>query len=389
MEFQAKGIPIDEKIILNHLLDKGLLDRAGGPTSVVDLLAYDLDPSRFRHNVQTLTEKLARRMTIKAAESMREAAFTADSADELLDATGAPITAIHDTILAIKPPQSLRVVINSVLLEAESLMKGETSPMGMKTNIPVIDRKFLGMHRNRTVVISGYPSGGKSLLAGQFCAEAFKEGHNSLFVSLEMSKADLVKRLICYLGGIAGKALRDPKEFAWKQSDGKRESLSMEELKRIQNGATILNDAPFEIEHLTGANEQAIAAVIRKHHRKSPLAMVVVDFAQRIRPSSETRGQSREQQLSHASKVLADLAQELGFCLLLLSQLSKDGATKHAEALNEDCDLHLQILQDKDSKEHMGIAVPKDRHNGQVGALLPVKLNEWMIRFEEQTQKAP
>jgi hypothetical protein len=97
------------------------------------------------------------------------------------------------------------------------------------------------------------------------------------------------------------------------------------------------------------------------------------------------RRESKEQQLAHASNHLADLSRELGFCLLLPSQLNKEGAAKHAEAINEDADLHLQIIQDRSGPaptlDHIGIAVAKDRHHGHDGKILPIVLDGPMIRF--------
>jgi hypothetical protein len=110
-----------------------------------------------------------------------------------------------------------------------------------------------------------------------------------------------------------------------------------------------------------------------------------VDYAQRIRPAPEKIRESREQQLAHASNYLADLSKELGFTLLLPSQLNKEGAAKHAEAINEDADLHLQIIQDRSGTaptfDHIGIAVVKDRHHGQDGSMLPIILDGPMLRF--------
>lgn len=385
--FSAHGKPFDVHLVLQHLLDNGKLDRVGGPLAVAELLNFDIDPSKFRLHVQTLTDKLARRMALRAAEAITSAALhQTDNPEALLDATSAPITAIHDTLLSIKPSETIASVVNGILDDIQAKIRGQKSPMGIRTGIPVLDNKFLGLHPGRTTIVSGYPSGGKSILAGQLCAEAFKEGHQTLFVSLEMSKQDLASRLMAYLAKMEGRAINDPVTYAMTQSNGDRKSLNKHELLAIQNACLQLQRAPFEIERLVGANDQTIAAVIRKHHRKNPLKVVAVDFAQRIRASSETKLQSREQQLSHASKVMADLAAELGFSMILLSQLNKEGAAKHAEALNEDCDLHLQILQDKESKDHLGIAVPKDRHCGQMGALLPVYLNEEFLRFEERRE---
>jgi len=379
------GQLIELTTLIQALIDTGKLARLGGASGITDIYTYMPSPGHLQHYCEMLSEKLARRMAIKAAGELERVAYEASDANELLDATGAPITAIHDTLLSLKPTEDMTAVLETVLNDLKDKIEGKKSPMGIKTDIPVIDRKFLGLHPGRTTIISGYPSGGKSVLAGQLCAAAFLEGHRTLFVSLEMPKAQLAQRLICYIAGIKGKAMSNPREYAEEMSNGHIHTIDKGTLQKIGLATSRMKSAPFDIEHLLGANEQMISSVIRKHHRKDPLKVVVVDFAQRMRASAEVKQQSREQQLSHGSKVLADLAQELGFSLLLLSQLNKEGAAKHAEALNEDCDLHLQIIQDKETKKHIGIAVPKDRHCGQMGALLPVVLNEEYVRFDEKS----
>jgi replicative DNA helicase len=379
------GQLIELTTLVQALLDNGKLARIGGPSALTDLYTYAAATGNLQHYCAMLAEKLSRRMAVSAAEELHRVAYEAEDANELLDATGAPITAIHDTLLSLRPPEDMKIVLDRVLDDLRDKIEGKKSPMGIKTEIPVIDRKFLGLHAGRTTIVSGYPSGGKSILAGQLCAAAFLDGHRTLFVSLEMPKHELVQRLICYIAGIKGKAMSNPREYAAETSNGHVHTIDKGTLQKIALATTRIKAAPFDIEHLLGANELVISAVIRKHHRKGQLKVVVVDYAQRIRASAEVKSQSREQQLSHASKVLADLAKELGFSLILLSQLNKEGAAKHAEALNEDCDLHLQIIQEKETKKHLGIAVPKDRHSGQMGALLPVTLNEEFIRFEERS----
>lgn len=385
-EKAAAGQLVEPAALIQTFLDCGTLDSIGGPATIAELYTYNPSATNLAHYVAVLNDKLSRRIALRAAEGIIEAAYQQDEPAALLEATGAPIQAIHDTMLSLKPTEDMGMVIERVMNDLQAKIEGRKSPMGIETGIPCFDRRFLGLHAGRTTIISGYPSGGKSVLAGQLCAEAFLREHRTLFVSLEMPKHQLAERLICYIARLKGKAISNPLEYAAEASNGHIKTMDKGTLQKIANATRRMKDAPFDIEHLTGANEQMIAATIRKHHRKNHLKVVAVDFAQRIRASSDTRRENREQQLSAASKVLADLAQELGFSLLLLSQLNKEGAAKHAEALNEDCDLHLQILQDAATKKHIGIAVPKDRHHGQVGALMPVVLNEEFVRFDEITR---
>jgi replicative DNA helicase len=174
--FIAHGKPMDAKCLLQHLLDKSLLQRVGGPSEVADLLRFDNNPARFLFHINTLNDKLARRMAIMAAETIRVAAYEAEDTSELVEATSAPISAIHDTLLALRPADTMKMVMSEVIADLNAKMSGERSSIGIRTNIPCIDHKLMGLHPGRTTIISGYPSGGKSVLGGQLCAEAFMQG---------------------------------------------------------------------------------------------------------------------------------------------------------------------------------------------------------------------
>ena len=194
-------------------------------------------------------------------------------------------------------------------------------------------------------------------------------------------------KLLAYVARRPANAITDPLCYA-REAFG-ADTLPKHTLEAISGAVQRIAAAPLAIEDLIGSNVYQIAACIRRAHRKSPLKVAVVDFVQRIRPAPEMRRESREQQLSHASNHLADLSKEIGFCLLLPSQLNKEGAAKHAEAINEDADLHLQIVQDRTpakdgapaTMDHLGIAVVKDRHHGQDGVLLPIVLDGPNVRF--------
>ena len=160
---------------------------------------------------------------------------------------------------------------------------------------------------------------------------------------------------------------------------------------------------PLLIEAMHGKSITQANAAIRRHHRKEPLKIVVIDFIQRVAPSKAMEKQSYERALSDVADRFQNLAQELGFHGIVLSQLNKEGAAKHAEAINESCALHLKILKvpvtspkdgtpvlDANGRMQIkveGIAVVKDRFNGQRDELLPIKLNTDNQRFETKDFK--
>lgn len=377
------GQPVELVSLIQSLLDRGLLDRIGGPAALTDIYTYQPSPGHFRHHIGMLTTMKARRMAIAAGNEIIRTAYESDQPEDILEVTSSPITAIHDTITGTKPGLSTKAVVMSCISRFQELCEGKIQPMGIVTSLPEINCRFRGLHPRQTVIISGYPGGGKTTLAAQLAADAFLDGHNSLLVSLEMPASTMMDRLLAYTGRLPGEAITDPLKYCREKFDGK--GVTNHLMQTISKAAMRITASPLVIEDLTGASVHQIAACIRRAHRKSPLKVVVVDFVQRIRPIPDMRRESREQQLSHASNHLADLSKELGFCLLLPSQLNKEGAAKHAEAINEDADLHLQIVQDRSGPtptfKHIGLAVVKDRHHGQDGNLLPIVLDGPMMRF--------
>ncbi|NQX02954.1 AAA family ATPase [bacterium] len=382
-ELTAAGKPVELVSFFQVLLDRGKLDSVGGPSALTDIHNYQPATGSFQTHLDILTEKLARRMTIAAANEMERVAYESDDSAEILEVTSAPISAIHDTLTATRPARSTGAVLKGCIERFQILCTGHADPMGIETSLSEINRRFRGLHGKQTVVISGYPGSGKTTLAGQLAIDAALAGHNTLICSLEMPGETMMNRLLAYVARLPGDFIMDPLKYAREVLKAAGPTKGM--LIAIKSAVMKIDGCPLAIEDLIGANVFQISSCIRRAHRQNPVAVAVVDFVQRIRSVPEMRRESREQQLAHASNHLADLSKELGFCLLLPSQLNKDGAAKHAEAINEDADLHLQIVQDRSGPAptfaHQGIAVVKDRHAGQDGILLPIVLDRPMLRF--------
>ncbi len=382
-ELATAGKPVELVSFIQLLSDRGSLDRAGGPSAITDLETYMPSDGHFRHHIGILSEKLARRKTIAMANEAIRLSYEEEESSEIIAATSQPITEIHDLLTGNRPAQNTKAVLRQCFDRWENLCTGKADPMGMETSLADINRRFRGLHGKQTVVISGYPGGGKTTLAGQLAIDVAVDGHNTLICSLEMPAESLMARMLAYVARRPGDAITDPLKYCREHFDSTGPTNDLQQV--IRTAAKKIAASPFAIEDLIGSNVYQIASCIRRAHRKSPLELVAVDFAQRIRPVPEKIRDSPEQRLSHSSNYLADLAKELGFCLLLPSQLNKEGAAKHAEAINEDADLHLQIVQDRTGQNptfaHQGIAVAKDRHHGQDGTLLQIVLDGPMVRF--------
>ena len=385
-EEHQKGLAFELVCFVQMLEDRHELAAIGGPAVMTELYTYEPagNLAKFKRMHAVLRTHMARRMSLTIAEDIKQAALTECDPEALLATTSEPITRLHDLLTDTKPARDTKALLHDWAERFKALCLGETQPMGLSTSLAEINRRFLGLEAKRTIVISGYPGGGKSALIGQLAMDAALGGHHTLICSLEMPAEQMMNRNIAYVAGVPAALLADPREYS-------REHYGFDTppkhvLRKIKEAVAGVVASPYGIEDLTGANVHQIAACIRRAHRRKPLEVVGVDFLQRIRPLPEMRRESQEQQYAHASHLLTDLCKELGFTLLLGSQLNKDGAAKYAEAINEDADLHLQIVQDRSGKDsthkHLGIVVAKDRHHGNDGAFMEIVLDKPMLRFK-------
>lgn len=326
---------------------------------------------RVRPHVEILRDRMARRFACDVANGILDAAKDVEKGD-VVQSMGEPVTRAIDAALGLEESTDTGAIVDGAMKEFCERLSGRKKPMGIPTGLDEWDRRFKGLHRSHLVVISGYPSGGKTVMAGQVAWAAASRGYRTLFCSLEITGAQLVDRLVGLTAGVEGDAMIDPKHYK------EQNALGEEFEKNICTGFLKVKKSPLQIEDLTGADIDKVIAVSRRAHRKEPIRVIVVDFIQRVRPSAAMTTRTREQQLSSDINRLADLTKELGVTLVVPSQLNKEGAAKHAEAINEAADLHLRI-----EPEQAGVRVIKDRHYGHTGALMELALDTATVNFTE------
>lgn len=393
-EMAEAGEEVEAIGLLQRLHESGNLEIIGGSGNFHEILTYSPNQSFFSRHMADLAEKHALREALRIASAIEEAVDTLDP-QAVLEASSGPVSALHDLIAGSRPQEDTRTVLRDAAKRWESLVKGETLPVGVQTRLTAFNVRFRGLQAGHTIIVSGLPESGKSTLSMQLALDAAlsEDPAAVLILTLEMSRAQLMDRCLAYASDLPGDAISDPKGYArqkWPEHTGA--SAPRDLLMKFRRGVAAIHSAPLMVEHMTGPNASQVAATIRRHHRRQPLRVVVLDYVQRMRARPGHDRDTFERVLADAAESLADLARELGFTLILTSQLSKDGAAKHAEAINEAADLHLKCERDPKTKEHRGIFIEKDRHHGTSGQRMGLVLEGPMLRFipmpvEDQTPK--
>jgi len=191
----------------------------------------------------------------------------------------------------------------------EQLQSGHGTVTGVPTGFVDLDRLTAGFQRSDLVIVAGRPSMGKTALALNIVQHAAIE-HNvpvAIF-SLEMSKDQLVQRLLCSEGLVDAQRLR-------------RGQLRDDDYPKLARAAGLLGTAPIWIDDSAALTPLAMRSKARRLKAEHDIALVVVDYLQLMSGPGDV--ENRQQEISYISRALKGLAKELDVPVVAISQLSR------------------------------------------------------------------
>ncbi|HSX47983.1 MAG TPA: replicative DNA helicase [Candidatus Nanoarchaeia archaeon] len=302
--------PIDLLTLSNKLEGVGELEKIGGSAYLTDLIDSVPSAAHVEHYGGIVTHKATLRRLIKAAGSITELGFNENSQlDDLLDKA-------EQTLFEVSQ-QNLKqnfVSLSSVLAESfdrlDGLHRDKNTLRGVPTGFRELDGLLAGMQKSDLIILAARPSMGKTSLALNIAQHvAVKEGIPVGVFSLEMSKEQLIDRLLASESGID----------SWKLRTG---NLEDSDFPKINNAMAVLSEAPFFIDDSAMTNVMEIRTKARRLQAEHDLGLIVIDYLQ-LMSGRKTSMENRVQEVSEISRGLKGLARELNVPVLALSQLSR------------------------------------------------------------------
>ena len=278
----------------------------------------------------------------------------------------------------------LKDVIKSSIETIDSLYQRKENITGLATGFRDLDIRTAGLQRSDLIVVAGRPSMGKSALAACMVEHAgVVEKKPVAFFSLEMSKEQLVQRMLCSHARVDAHKVRTG-------------FLSQADWPRLVTAAGKLSEAPIFIDDSPGITVMELRAKARRLKAQHDIQMIVLDYLQLMHGSS-AKSDNRQQEISDISRSLKALARELNVPVIAISQLSRAveqrsdhrpqlSDLRESGAIEQDADLVILLLREEyynPTEENKGIAeviIAKQR-NGPVGSLNLTFVGEYM-RFE-------
>lgn len=313
MELYSRNEPVDLLTLNNRLTEKSLLENVGGKTYLVKLADSVATASNVVNYAQIVRRKSTRRRLLTAAQEISRLGFEEEGEiDSVLDEAQRHLFGVSQNYFK----QSF-TPIRGVLAEAfdriDELHKNKGQLRGLASGFSELDRLLTGFQKSDLIILAARPSVGKTSLALDFVRHAGSKMKVPVgLFSLEMSKEQLVDRLLCAEANIDLWRLRSGR-LSERPEDG--------DFSRIGHAIGSLSEAPIFIDDTPNINILQLRTKARRLQIEHGLGLIVVDYLQLM--DSRRSSENRVQEVAEITRGLKGIARELNVPVIALSQLSR------------------------------------------------------------------
>ncbi len=315
LELFNKNEAIDILTLSNRLEEKQLLDKIGGRAYLASLTNAVLSTANVKQYAEIIKKKSTLRKLLRASEEITKLGYQEDEDIEtILDEAQKFIYSITQTHLR-QSFTPISGVLNEAFERLDELHKDRGKLRGIATGFSKLDNLLAGLQKSDLIILAARPSVGKTSLALDIARNAAIRGKKKVGIfSLEMSKEQLVDRLLCAEAGVD----------LWKMRTGNlSDRPDSADFPKIGNAMGVLSEASIFIDDSPGNNVMQIKAKARRLQHEQGLDLLIVDYLQLMQSHTSRFGENRVQEVAEMSRNLKGIARELNIPVIALSQLSR------------------------------------------------------------------
>jgi len=305
--------PIDLLSLSNRLEEKKQLETVGGRTYLIELSNIVPTAAHVTHYAMIIQKKATLRRLQSAAAEITSLSFEeADEVDNILDKAEQRLFGVSQKYLK-QSFTAIRDVLTDAFDRIDELHREKGKLRGLPTGFFALDNILAGLQKSDLVVLAARPSCGKTSLALDIARNVATRSKIPVgMFSLEMSKEQLVDRLICAEAGVD----------LWRMRTGRlSDQPGQDDFPRIGHAIGMLSEAPLYIDDSASSSIMDIRTKARRLQMEKGLGLLVVDYLQLM--ESRTKIENRVQEISEITRGLKSIARELNIPVLALSQLSR------------------------------------------------------------------
>ncbi len=371
-QLYEKHSPIDVLTLSDQLKANGLLETVGGASYLTELTNFVPTAAHVEQYAEIVSQKALRRRLIKISGNIAELGYDEGrNLHELIEEAESRLFDVSQRHIK-QDIISLETILTESFDRLDELHKDKGKIRGVPTGYKDMDQVLAGLQRSDLFVLAARPSMGKTALALNIAHNVALQAELPVLIfSLEMSKEQLVDRMLAMESGVDAWALRTG-------------NLTDSDFEKIGQAMGSLSEAKIYIDDTPSITVSDLRTKARREAHKQPLGLIIVDYLQLMSGGSRFSGEgNRVQEISEISRGLKGIARELNVPLMALSQLSRSVESRSPQipqladlresgSIEQDADVVAFIYReeyynpDTDRKNITDIFIKKHR-NGPIG----------------------
>ncbi len=389
--------PADLVTLTSVLKERGHFEEVGGSSYLTTLVTYVPTAANIGYYCKLVKDSALSRDLIRVATSIAGRGYEGKDVEATLDWAEHSIYEIA-TKKSKQAYFTTREVVKDAIRAIENLYNRKEAITGVPTGFDDLDKLTSGLQPSDLIIIAGRPSMGKTAFCLNLVEHAALDPQRptaAVLFSLEMSKEQLVQRLLCSVARIDANRVRTG-------------HLAASEFPKLVNAASIISEAPIYIDDTPAISILELRAKARRLKKERNIGLIVVDYLQLMQGTST---ENRQQEISEISRSLKALAKELSVPVIALSQLNRSlenrtdkrpilADLRESGAIEQDADVIMFLYReavyceacrkrdgscDKGHAKAAEVIVGKQR-NGPLGIEQLVFNGEFM-RFESMSRR--
>lgn len=366
--------PADSVVILDRLREKGALPEIANAAFLAEIVDSVPTSANIRYYAEIVREKSLLRSIVTVNSEIENDCYKGEKdTEEILQDTEKRIfDLLQDRGKSDLVP--IKDIVIDTLQHIQEVAKADSKITGIPSGFADLDEKTAGFQKSDLILLAARPSMGKTAFVLNIAQNAcLKKNYHCLIFSLEMSKEQLVNRLLAMESRVNSQNIRTGE-------------LTDDDWRGIIEGAGVIGTSNLGIDDTPAITVSDMRTKCRRYKIEHGLDMVIVDYLQLMNGSASGRRDSnRQQEISDISRGLKALARELQCPVIALSQLSREvekrpdhrpmlSDLRESGAIEQDADVVMFIYRDEvyhDDSDRKGVAdiiIAKQR-NGPIGTV--------------------
>lgn len=373
-QLYEKHSPIDVLTLADQLRSSGYIEVAGGPSYLTELTNFVPTAAHAEQYAEIVSQKALRRRLIQASQDITSLGYNEESGlQELIEDAEARLFNVSQQHIK-QDITSLEDILSDSFERLDDLHKDKGKIRGIPTGFKDLDNILAGLQRSDLFVLAARPSMGKTALSLNIAHNvAVQSELPVLLFSLEMSKEQLVDRMLAVESGVDAWALRTG-------------NLNDQDFEKIGQAMGSLSEAQIFIDDTPGITVSDLRTKARREAHQRPLGLIIVDYLQLMSGGSRFAGDgNRVQEISEISRGLKQIARELNVPMVALSQLSRSVESRSPQipqladlresgSIEQDADVVAFIYREdyynpETDRKHITDILIKKHRNGPTGTV--------------------